>query len=137
MRIGLAVVLVVSFFLCVRAHAQLPPLTPDKQLEVVIISVENFDDPQYQNALLQTNIQKATDQLINFFSTRFPTAKRTVLRGHDETTSGHLTEFFRGTFRQLVNGNITLLFILSHGEALPAPIPVFGSTYDRSFRHAG
>jgi hypothetical protein len=119
--------LVIALFFGFRAWADGTPQAPTKQLEVVIISVENFDDPTYQNPLLQLNIQKAADQLINFFSQRFPMAQITVLRTRDETTSAHLAEFFKGTFPGIANGNMALLFVLSHGEALPSPNPVFGS----------
>jgi hypothetical protein len=121
-------VLLVAVSLCAStASAQGVPETAGKQLQVVIVSVENFDDPFYQNPVLQANIGKATDQLISFFSQRFPVAKITVLRTRDETTSASLSEFFRGTFPVLANGNMMLLFVLSHGEALPFPNPTFGS----------
>jgi len=124
MRIGL---LMMALLFAIAARAQELPVTPGKQLEVVIISVEDFDDPQYQSAVLQLNIHKAADQLVEFFSKRFPKAKITILRSHDETTSAHLSEFFKGTFPGLVNANLALLFVLSHGEALPSPDPTFGS----------
>ena len=117
---------VLPLLICAVALAQ-PASSSGKQLNIVIISVENFDDEQYQNALLQTNIQKATDGLEGFFGKYFPTASLTILRTRDETTSAHLTEFFRGTFPKLANGNMALLFVLSHGEALPAPNPIYGS----------
>src|SRR5438270_13241855 len=90
----------------ISAETQQPPAV--KQLQIVIISVENFDDAQYQNPLLQQNIHGATDQLIQFFTTHFPTGKQTVLRTHDETKSAHLSEFFKGAFRSTADGNITL-----------------------------
>jgi hypothetical protein len=120
--------LFISLLFCsTNVCAKSTPDTPAKGLEVIIISVENFDDSQYQNALLQTNIQKATDQLHDFFTQNFPSAKICVLRTHDETTVSHLTEFFRGTFPGIVSGNMTLLFVLSHGEAYQLPNQAFGA----------
>lgn len=110
-----------------NARAQASDDAQNRKLEVVIISVENFDDPYYYNPLLQLNIHNAADQLIEFFSRRFPSAHLTVLRTHDDTTSPHLSEFFRGTFRNLASGNMVLLFVISHGEALPNPNPAYGS----------
>ncbi|MGB9512644.1 MAG: hypothetical protein WBU20_13240, partial [Candidatus Acidiferrum sp.] len=110
----------------ISLRAQQPPSVA-KNLQVVIISVENFDDSQYQNALLQTNIKKAADEVVGFFTQNFPAAKITILRTHDETTISHLDGFFKGTFPNLISGNMTLLFVLSHGESYPLPNKKFGS----------
>lgn len=100
----------------------------ERHLEVVIVSVENFDDQsKYHNATLEANIESSTDALIGFFRERFPFAILTVLRKANETTTPRLGEFFRGEFPKIADGNITLLFVLSHGEALNFPNPSFGA----------
>lgn len=97
------------------------------KLQVVIVAIHDFDDPSYQNALLQTGITDTEQQLNMFFSKHFPDAAVTEIDSPEKTTSGALESFFRQDFPALVNQNVTLLFVLSHGEAQPFPDRPSGS----------
>ena len=117
--IGFALGLAAAWSLSLGAQAP----AAGKTLQVIVVAIEEFDDPAYTNPMLQANIHAASGELETFFQTNFPSAAVTVLRSHDETTFRELSGFFRGRFRTLVNGNVALLFVLSHGEALQPPNP--------------
>jgi len=127
-------VIVGAFLLCTTAltgrdlssDEQSKP--PARNLEVVIVAVEDFQDNDYQNDLLNENIGETTDDVIKFFKAHFPNAQFVIRRDKDEktqqmndenTTSPKLKEFFSSEFPRIVASNITALFVLSHGEALP------------------
>ena len=118
-----ALVIAAALVLMGGASSRAQSSALSKHLEVVIVSVENFDDAAYSNAILETNMHRASSELEVFFAQNFPTAHVTVRRSHDETTFASLSSFFRSTFRQTINGNVGLLFVLSHGEALQPPNP--------------
>src|SRR6202035_4180318 len=44
-----------------------------------------------------------------------------------DTTGDALAQFFRTDFQDIVNGNVTLLFVLSHGEFYKFPNTRYGN----------
>ncbi len=101
-----------------------------KNLKVVVIAIEDFNDPDFQNPILNKNIGIAADEVVAFFAKYFPTAEIKVIRDLPEdqtlnpvdtrTTSAALKEFFSDEFpNRILDGNITVLFIISHGVKRP------------------
>lgn len=105
-----------------RAWAQVSPPT----LQVVIVAVHNFADVAYQSPVLEQGIQDAEKQLTTFFTEHFPNAMQKIVDSPQSTTSDALTSFFKNDFPALAGGNVTLLFVLSHGEEEKFPNPGFG-----------
>ena len=74
------------------------------------------------------NESRGQVNLAEFFKTNFPAANLTIVRDKqkngqtvdDETKSGNLRDFFNFKFPSIANDNITVLFLLSHGEAKPS-----------------
>lgn len=98
-----------------------------KKLQVVIVAVSGFDDPAFHDPLLEQGIAAATTALVNFLGQTFPAANVKVVNSHDDTTDGKLTTFFKERFPSIADGNVTLLFVLSHGEPYPYPNRQYGS----------
>jgi hypothetical protein len=86
------------------------------KLQVVIVAVHSFNDAAYQNPVLQQGIEAAEGQLTAFFTQHFPNAAQKIVDLPQGTTGDALTSFFKDDFPALADGNVTLLFVLSHGE---------------------
>ena len=115
------VILLIFFILqlvCVCGAAQQIP-TP-KKLQVVILPISEFDDHGWDNAALQTSIDKSAKDLEEFFSKKFPDAIVHVLKPN-QTDSQSIRDFLRGDFAKFADGTVTLFFILSHGVPNPSP----------------
>lgn len=105
-----------------RALGQGSPPT----LQVVIVAVHNFTDVAYQSPVLEQGIEDAEKQLTAFFAQHFPNTVPKIVDLPQSTTSDALTSFFKNDFPALADGNVTLLFVLSHGEEEVFPNHSFG-----------
>jgi hypothetical protein len=105
-------------FIAAQAHS--------RQLQVVIVAVHSFADQQYDNPLLEAGIRDSENGLVSFFAQHFPNVRPRIIDLPQDTTSSALTTFFKSEFPSLADGNVTLLFVLSHGEADPPRTPPFG-----------
>jgi hypothetical protein len=99
------------------AAQQIP--TPQK-LQVVILPISEFADHRWDNAALQTSIEKSANDLEDFFSKKFPDAIVHVLKPA-QTDSQSIRDFLRGDFAKFADGTVTLFFVLSHGVPNPSP----------------
>jgi len=96
-------------------------------LQVVVISISSFDDDNYKNPTLEQGIEASTKELTDFISSHFPDAVLTVKKTPEDTTTEALVTFFKGDFQDIINGNVTLLFVLSHGEYVPFRNKAYGN----------
>jgi hypothetical protein len=94
---------------------------------VVIVSVSAFDDKNYDSPVLEQGITNSTKELKDFITSHFPTAVLTVKETPQDTTTEALSAFFKSDFQDILSGNVTLLFVLSHGEYVPFANPQYGN----------
>ena len=99
----------------------------DRRLHVIIISVEAYENGPWRNPSLSAETHAATDDLAKFFKTKFPAAVLHVRRLPSETTGQALTDFIRHDFKSIADGNVTLLFLIGHGEAYRSANPLYSS----------
>jgi hypothetical protein len=104
------------------ARPQSDPLcasTPKSRLQVIIIAVSKFDNPVWGSAQpLNESIEAAAAKVSEYFEKNFPGVEIHKFQTYDETTSDSLRQMLTNCLKVWGKDNVTLMFILSHGQAI-------------------